>query len=161
MNRVFYLKIIQPNFDKLYKKYEHLFVNEQKDSLEEKIGKLNFYGIHPEIKSKCFSLYKNKNYSETVEKSFKIVKDKLRALTGHENGSDAFGKGRLHIKGAAAQNVDADFNKGAQFLMMAIDMFKNEKSHTSDAEINDPSRAYQYLVMSSLALYLLDNSEII
>jgi uncharacterized protein (TIGR02391 family) len=81
-------------------------------------------------------------------------------LTGYESGSEAFGKGKLHIKGASAENVDSDFNKAVQFLMMAIDMFRNEKSHTSDARIEDPVRAYQYLAMSSLALYLLENSEI-
>jgi hypothetical protein len=47
-----------------------------------------------------------------------------------------------------------------QFLLMAIDMFRNEKSHTSDANIDDPTRAYQYLVLSSLAMYLLDQGEI-
>ena len=82
-------------------------------------------------------------------------------LTKYEKGSEAFGKGKLHIKGAAADNVDLDFNKAVQFLMMAIDMFKNEKGHTSDSKIEDPIRAYQYLVMSSLALYLLENSEVI
>ena len=116
--------------------------------------------IHEEIKKKCLSLYQSKSYPEAVEKSFKIVKDRLRTLTGYESGSEAFGKGKLHIKGAAAVNVDADFNKAAQFLMMAIDMFRNEKSHTSDAKIDDPIRAYQYLAMSSLALALLDDTEI-
>ncbi|MCX6813133.1 MAG: TIGR02391 family protein [Candidatus Azambacteria bacterium] len=120
----------------------------------------NFYAIHPNIKSKCLSLYQKKEYAEAVEKSFKVVKDKLRVLTGYEKASEAFGKGKLHIKGAAATNVDNDFNKASQFLMMAIDMFKNEKGHTSDAKIDDPIRAYQYLVLSSLALYLLENSEI-
>lgn len=119
-----------------------------------------FKHIHPEIKAKCLSLYKSKEYAESVEKSFKVVKDKLRSLTGYENGSDAFGRGRLHVLGASAPNVDNDFNKASQFLMMAIDMFRNEKSHTSDAKIDDPIRAYQYLAMSSLALSLLDNAEV-
>ena len=44
--------------------------------------------------------------------------------------------------------------------MMAIDMFRNEKSHTSDAKITDPVRAQQYLMVSSLAMYLLDNAEL-
>lgn len=119
------------------------------------------FGIHSEIQTKCLSLYQSGAHAEAVEKSFKVVKDKLRALTGHESGSDAFGKGKLHIKGAAAPNVDDDFNKAVQFLTMAIDMFRNEKSHTSDAKIEDPVRSYQYLAMSSLALSLLENSEII
>jgi hypothetical protein len=38
--------------------------------------------------------------------------DRLRKLTGHETGSEAFGKSKLHIRGAAASNVDDDFNNG-------------------------------------------------
>lgn len=160
---IFRLKPIQPKFDKLYKKYESMFGNNQKEIFKNKVAdeRLNFYGIHPKIKSKCSALLKPGAYAEAVEKSFKIVKDKLRDLTGYEKGSDAFGSGGLHIKGAAALNVDSDFNDGVKFLTMAIDMFKNEKGHTSDAKINDPIRAYQYLIMSSLALYFLDNSKII
>lgn len=119
------------------------------------------FGIHPEILNKCLSLYESGAHAEAVEKSFKIVKDKLRALTGYESGADAFGKGKLHIKGASAINVDDDFNKAVQFLTMAIDMFRNEKSHTSDAKIEDLVRSYQYLAMSSLALSLLESSEIV
>lgn len=128
-----------------------------KDPAESLMGHV---GIHPKIKEKCELLYASASYAEAVEKSFKVVRDRLRYLTGYETGSEAFGKGKLHILGAAAAHVDHDFNKGAQFLMMAIDMFRNEKSHTSDAKIADPVRAQQYLMLSSLAMYLLDSAEI-
>jgi uncharacterized protein (TIGR02391 family) len=117
-------------------------------------------GLHPQIRSKCTALYASSAFAEAVEKSFKVVRDRLRSLTTYETGSEAFGKGKLHIRGAAAPNVDADFNQGAKFLMMAIDMFRNEKSHTSDAKITDPVRAQQYLMISSLAMYFLDDAEI-
>ena len=117
-------------------------------------------GIHPEIQKKCDILYASKSYAEAVEKSFKVVRDRLRALTGHETGSEAFGKTNLHIGGATAPHVDKDFNEGVKFLTMAIDKFRNEKSHTSDANISDPIRAQQYLMLSSLAMYLLDNAEV-
>ena len=119
----------------------------------------HFYGIHPEIAAKCGSLYEGGEYAEAVEKSFKMVRDRLRDLTGYETGSEAFGKGKLHIKGAVAPHVDADFNQAVKFLAMAIDMFRNEKSHTSDARIDDPVRAHQYLSLSSLALSLLENAQ--
>lgn len=122
---------------------------------------VGFHAIHKDIIDKCTLLYESGAYAEAVEKSFKIVRDRLRKLTGHETGSEAFGKGKLHIKGASAVNVDNDFNQASKFLMMAIDMFRNEKSHTSDAKIDDPVRAYQYLILSSLALSLLDNSEVL
>ncbi len=117
--------------------------------------------LHSEIYNKCFDLYQKGVYAEAVEKSFKIVRDRLRKLTGHETGSEAFGKGRLHVKGAAAQNVDWDFNDAVKFLTMAIDRFRNEKSHTSDAKIDDPMRAYEYLRLSSLAMNLLKDTEIL
>lgn len=117
--------------------------------------------LHPEISSKCKSLFANKEYAECVGKSFRVVKDRLRDLTGYESGSEAFGKSRIHIKGAAASNVDDNFNQAVKFLTMAIDQFRNEKHHTSDAHISDPNRAYEYLALSSLAMHLLDNAEIL
>ncbi len=81
-------------------------------------------------------------------------------MTSYETGSEAFGKGKLHIKGAAAPHVDTDFNQGVKFLLMAVDMFRNEKSHTSDGNIDNPQRAYEYLSLCSLAMHLLDNAEI-
>ncbi len=116
--------------------------------------------LHPEIYEKCEELYAQEHFAEAVEKGFKVVRDRLRKLTGYETGSEAFGKGRLHIKGAAAPNVDKDFNEAVKFLTMAIDNFRNEKAHTSDAKIDNPTRAYEYLRLSSLAMNLLDNAEV-
>ena len=116
--------------------------------------------LHKDIYKKCHSLFSKEEYPEAVEKGFKIVRDRLRVLTGYETGSKAFGNTKLHIKGATAQNVDHDFNQGVKFLTMAIDMFRNEKSHTSDAKIDNPQRAYEYLTLSSLAMNLLDQAEI-
>jgi uncharacterized protein (TIGR02391 family) len=118
-----------------------------------------FYGIHPEIIEKCSVLYEAGAYAEAVEKSFKVVRDRLRTLTQFETSAEAFGKGKLYISGAAARHVDRYFNEAAKFLMMAIDRFRNEKSHTSDGRIQDPVRAHQYLAVSSLAMYLLDDAK--
>lgn len=161
----FQLRIIQPSFDALYKKYEAIFVKEQckKDSSKKNVqnNHLVLSSLHPDIYTKCHELYEKKAYPEAAEKGFKIVRDRLRKLTGYETGSEAFGKGNLHIKGAAATNVDDDFNEAVKFLTMAIDRFRNEKSHTSDAKIDDPIRAYEYLRLSSLAMNLLDDTEIL
>ena len=116
--------------------------------------------LHPGIHAKCALLFEQGHYSEAVEKSFKVVRDRLRQLTGFETGSEAFGKGRLYIKGAAAPNVDDDFNHGVKFLTMAIDRFRNEKSHTSDGNIQDRHRAFEYLVVSSLAMNLLERASV-
>ncbi|OGQ05590.1 MAG: TIGR02391 family protein [Deltaproteobacteria bacterium RIFCSPLOWO2_01_44_7] len=120
----------------------------------------NELSLHSAVDSKCRDLFEKGHYVEAVEKSFKVVRDRLRQLTGYETGSEAFGKGKLHIKGASAPNVDEDFNEGVKFLTMAIDKFRNEKSHTSNAKIDDPNHAGEYLQLSSLAMNLLDNAEL-
>ena len=79
-------------------------------------------------------------------------------MTTYETGSEAFGKGNLYVEGAAAPHVDDDFQNGVKFLSMAIDRFRNEKSHTADGNISDPIRAYEYLRLSSLAMHLLDRA---
>jgi len=116
--------------------------------------------LHPEIYSRCHTLYAGGDYAEAVEKGFKVVRDRLRSLTTHETGSEAFGKGKLYVDGAAAPHVDEDFQNGVKFLAMAIDRFRNEKSHTADGNITDPIRAYEYLRLSSLAMHLLDRAHI-
>jgi uncharacterized protein (TIGR02391 family) len=120
---------------------------------------ISIESLHPEIYAKCRNLYKGGDYAEAVEKSFKLVRDKLRVLTGYETGSEAFGKGNLYVDGAAAPHVDEDFQNGVKFLMMAIDRFRNEKSHTADGNISDPIRAYEYLRLSSLAMHLLEGAQ--
>jgi uncharacterized protein (TIGR02391 family) len=112
--------------------------------------------LHPLIKKECENLIVAGYYGEAVEKSFKVVRDKLRTLTGHETSSEAFGKGGLFIKGAAASNVEDDFQDAVRFLGMSIDFFRNEKAHTITPNVSTPEQAYRYLILSSLALYQLD-----
>jgi uncharacterized protein (TIGR02391 family) len=117
---------------------------------------LTFNDLHPAIRQACLGLYEAGHLAEAVEKSFKVVRDRLRQLTGYETGSDAFGKGKLRIKGAIQPWVEDDFNAAVKFLAMAIDKFRNEKAHTVDAHIDECVRAAEYLAMSSLAMRLLD-----
>ena len=116
--------------------------------------------LHPAIYSGCSKLYESNDYAEAVEKSFKIVRQRLRVLTTYETGAEAFGKGKLHIDGAGASHVDDDFQNGVKFVTMAIDRFRNEKSHTADGNIRDPIRAYEYLRLSSLAMHLLEGGQV-
>lgn len=131
------------------------------DSKSISVTKRHLADLHPQIYSKCHELYEKNVYAEAIEKSFKVVRDRLRKITGYETGSDAFGRSKLHIRGAAALNVDQDFNDAVKFLTMAIDRFRNEKSHISDAKIDDHIRAYEYLRLSSLAMNLLEDAEIL
>lgn len=148
-------------FDLLDRLIRRLEMKIKSDSKSISVIKRHLADLHPQIYSKCHELYEKDVYAEAVEKSFKVVRDRLRKITGHETGANAFGKGKLYIRGAAAPNVDQDFNDAVKFLTMAIDHFRNEKSHTSDAKIDDPIRAYEYLRLSSLAMNLLEDTEIL
>lgn len=53
--------------------------------------------LHPTILEKCGSLYETGALAEAVEKSFKLVRDRLRALTTYETGSEAFGRGGVSM----------------------------------------------------------------
>lgn len=116
--------------------------------------------LHPRVVAACAKLYREGHLAEAVEKSFKVVRNRLRELTGYETGSEAFGKGGLRVKGAIEPWAEDDFNEAVKFLTMAIDRFRNEKAHTSDARIDEPVRAAEYLAMSSLAMRLLDTGYI-
>lgn len=112
--------------------------------------------LHPEIQKRSAALYSSGHLTEAVEAGFKVVRARLRHLTGHETGSEAFGKGALRVTGAAETWVDDDFNEGLKFLTMAIDRFRNEKAHVVDGNV-DRAKAFEYLAMSSLAMRLLDH----
>lgn len=117
--------------------------------------------LHPRIASgRCIKLFNDGHYPEAVENSFKIVRDRLRELTGYEKGSDAFGKGGLYVKGASAVHVDTDFQQAVKLLTMSLDMFRNEKAHFADGNISDTNRAKEYINLSNLLMGLLDEAEV-
>jgi hypothetical protein len=63
------------------------------------------HSLHPEIYSRCRRLYAGGDYGEAVG-----------ALTNYETGSEAFGKGKLYMAGAAASHFDDGFQNGVRFL---------------------------------------------
>jgi len=156
----FYDNYLQSLLEELASDPDFILGGAQKESNSTDMAD-NLKNLHPKIYSKCHKLYLDGAFAESAEKSFKVVRDRLRELTNYETGSEAFGKTNLHIKGAAAPNVDGDFNDGVKFLTMSVDRLRNEKSHTADAKIDDPVRAYEYLALSSLAMRFLDDAEIL
>lgn len=117
--------------------------------------------LHPRIASgRCIRLFNDGHYPEAVENSFKIVRDRLRELTGFEKGSEAFGKGGLYIRGASAPHVDADFQQAVKLLTMSLDMFRNEKAHFADGNISNTNRAQEYINLSNLLMGLLDEAQV-
>lgn len=139
---------------------EFLKTTSEEDGSTKPVDMGSLDALHDKVKEKCSGLYLDKHYSDAVEKGFKVVRDRLRELTTYETGSEAFGRGGLYIRGATNKYLDKDFQEAVKFLTMAIDRFRNEKVHTSDGNIEDPIRAYEYLTLSSLTMHLLDEGEV-
>ncbi|MDX2776502.1 TIGR02391 family protein [Streptomyces caniscabiei] len=115
--------------------------------------------LNPRLASKIGRLYADEHYSEAVGMALRMVKDRLRDISGYENGFPAFTEGGLYIKGAAATNVDNDFQEAVKRLLGSIDKFRNEKFHTSMAELKSKDKALCYLHMCSLALSFLADEQ--
>lgn len=81
------------------------------------------------------------------------------AVQPAEKGSEVFGRGKLPGRGAIASHVERDFNEGINFLMMAIDMLRNEKSHAGEIGVDEPKTTFQYVILSGLAMRLLDKAQ--
>jgi len=114
-------------------------------------------GLNPKILAVSEKLYREQHYREAIGNAFMVVKDRLRDITGYENGYLAFEDGGLYIKGALAENVDDNFQEGVKRLLGAIDKFRNEKFHTSERGIDNDVKALGYLYMCNLALSFIDN----
>lgn len=113
--------------------------------------------LDTKLAAKVGQLYADKHYAEAVGMGFRMVKDRLRDITGYENGYPAFTDGGLNIRGSAAVNVDADFQEAVKRLLGSIDKFRNEKFHTSEANLKDKKKALSYLHLCSLALSFLND----
>ena len=139
--------------------------NNQIDEIEIKRSKIEANvvdgSINIVLNEKVFAhvqaLLSDGHYFSAVEEAYKIVRKKLRDITGREKATEAFRKenykkifGHLPI-----DEVERDFFEGVKFLHMAIQFFRNEKAHTPAYEI-DKNLAIHYIVLASLAYDLID-----
>jgi len=96
------------------------------------------------------------NYFNAVEESYKIVRQKLKDITGKERAHEAFsGLNQEKIFGRKPQNdAEKDFFEGVKFLHMSIQFLRNEKAHTP-AQNLDKNLAIHYISLASLAYDLI------
>ena len=112
--------------------------------------------IHPDIFNHIKKYIENRDYYHAVEEAYKIVIEKLRALTGEEQANKAFSDenfNKIFIKEPQTQ-AEKDFFKGIKFLCMAIQNFRNDNVHSLSKEI-DKNIAMHYISLASLAYSLI------
>jgi uncharacterized protein (TIGR02391 family) len=97
------------------------------------------------------------HYFNAVEKAYKIVRKKLKDITGKEKATDAFTRNNYEkIFGhQPVDDIEKDFFEGVRFLHMAIQFLRNEKAHTPARDL-DKNLAIHYIALASLAYGLID-----
>ncbi len=112
--------------------------------------------LQKEVFSHVEKLLHDGHYFTAVEESYKIVRKKLREITGKEKATDAFAATNYpKIFGRQPTNdAEKDFFEGVKFLHMAIQMLRNEKSHTLAYEM-DQNLALHYISLASLSYDLI------
>ena len=113
--------------------------------------------LNTDIFSHVQSLLQSKHYYNAVEESYKIVRKKLKEMTGKEKAHEAFSENNYEIIfGHLPQDEsEVDFFEWVKFLHMAIQKLRNEKAHTPANEI-DKNLAIHYIVLASLSYDLIN-----
>jgi len=97
------------------------------------------------------------HYFNAVEEAYKIVRKKLKDVSGKEKATDAFSASNYEkIFGRQPVNdAERDFFEGVKFLHMAIQFLRNEKAHTPARDL-DKNLAIHYIALASLAYDLIN-----
>src|SRR5690606_38152071 len=95
-----------------------------------KNGSINI-SLQKEIFDDVQKLLDDGHYFNAVEESYKIVRQKLKSITGKEKAHEAFAESNLEkIFGHFPQDEpEKDFFDGVKFLHMSIQFLRNEKAH--------------------------------
>ncbi|MBP7846058.1 MAG: TIGR02391 family protein [Candidatus Pacebacteria bacterium] len=112
--------------------------------------------LQKEVFDHVQKLLNNGHYFNAVEESYKIVRQKLKKITGKEKAHEAFSESNQEkIFGRKPKDeAEKDFFEGVKFLHMSIQFLRNEKSHTPAQEI-DKNLAIHYISLASLAYDLI------
>lgn len=113
--------------------------------------------LQKEIFDHVQKLLNDGHYFSAVEESYKIVREKLKDVTGKEKAHEAFNSANYvkifgHI---AASEAEENFFEGVKFLHLAIQNLRNEKVHTPAMEL-DKNLAIHYISLASLAYDLIN-----
>jgi uncharacterized protein (TIGR02391 family) len=112
--------------------------------------------LQKEVFNHVQKLLNNGHYFNAVEEAYKVVRKKLKDITGKEKATDAFNSTHYEkIFGhQPIDDVESDFFEGIKFLHMAIQFLRNEKAHTLARDL-DKNLAIHYISLASLAYDLI------
>lgn len=120
-----------------------------------KKGKINI-ALQKDIFNRVEELLNDGHHFYAVEEAYKIVRKKLKDITGKEKATDAFCNSNYEIIFGRHPVDDAEKNffEGVKFLHMSIQFLRNEKAHSIAYDI-DKNLAIHYISLASLAYDLI------
>lgn len=126
-------------------------IKENKSKATFKNGNINIT-LQKEVFDHVQKLLNDGHYFNAVEEAYKVVRKKLKDITGKERATDAFCAINYEkIFGhQPANEPENDFFEGVKFLHMSIQFLRNEKAHTLASEL-DKNLAIHYISLASLA----------
>jgi len=118
--------------------------------------------IHEDIYNHISQYLDIGDYFHAVDESYKVVREKLRDLTGKEKASDVFNSSAqneahyqaLFGRAKAADAAQADFFRGVGYLHLGVQHLRNEEAHTMATPL-EPNLALHYISLASLAYDLI------
>lgn len=118
--------------------------------------------IHEDIYGHIAQYLSTGDFFHAVEESYKVVREKLRELTGDEAATEVFNANAQNNKHFAAlfgkqtprNQAEGDFFRGVGYLHLGIQFLRNEKAH-SLATFVEPNLAIHYISLASLAYDLI------
>lgn len=129
---------------------------ENKSQATFKNGNINIV-LQNEIFDHVQKLLNDGHYFNAVEEAYKVVRKKLKDISGRERATDAFNRSNyIKIFGhEPSDEVENDFFEGVKFLHMAIQFLRNEKAHTPANDL-EKNLAIHYIALASLAYDLIN-----
>ena len=129
---------------------------ESKSLASFKDGNINIL-LQKDIFDHVQKLLNDGHYFNAVEEAYKVVRKKLKDVSGKEKATEAFCNTNFEkIFGhQPVDDVEKDFFEGVKFLHMAIQFLRNEKAHTPAGDL-DKNLAIHYIALASLAYDLIN-----
>lgn len=129
---------------------------ENKSEATFKDGNINIL-LQKDIFDHVQTLLNDGHYFSAVEEAYKVVRKKLKDVSGKEKATDAFCSSNYDkIFGhQPMDDAEKDFFEGVKFLHMAIQFLRNEKAHTPARDL-DKNLAIHYIALAGLAYDLIN-----
>lgn len=124
--------------------------------------------INKEIYHHIKQYLDTEDYFHAVDEAYKLVREKLREITGNEKATEVFNMNaeskkyftQLFGKPDGSTQAEKDFFRGIGYLNLTIQFLRDEKAHTVATPL-ERNLAIHYVSLASLAYDLITRNEVV